>query len=106
VRYWWGIGWSERALGRMALAAGNLDTARTHLERALAAVEGAGARFEAARTRLPLARVEGAAGNPAAAARLVADAHRVFVELRAPVYVEGARALARELGLRDPEEVP
>jgi len=106
VRYWWGIGWSERALGRMALAAGNLDTARTHLERALAAVEGAGARFEAARTRLPLARVEGAAGNPAAAARLVADAHRVFVELRAPVYVEGARALARELGLRDPGEGP
>ena len=104
VAYWWGIGWSERALGRMALAAGNPDKARAHLERALAAVESAGARFEAARTRLPLVRVEQAAGNPTGAARLLADAHRVFVEVRAPVYVAQARALARELSLPVPSD--
>jgi tetratricopeptide (TPR) repeat protein len=106
VRYWWAIGWSERALGRMALAARNPDKARVHLERALAAMEGAGARFEAARTRLPLARVERAAGNAAAAARLVAEAHREFATLQAPVYVAQAKALARELGLADPKEHP
>src|SRR6185436_6251357 len=95
VGFWWGIGWSERALGRMALAAGIPDKARAHLERALATVEAAGARFEAARTRLPLVRVEQAAGDPAAAARRLADAHRVFVELGAPVYVAQSSALAR-----------
>ena len=104
VGFWWGIGWSERALGRMALAAGIPDKARAHLERALATVEAAGARFEAARTRLPLVRVEQAAGDPAAAARRLADAHRVFVELGAPVYVAQSSALARELGLPDPSE--
>jgi hypothetical protein len=88
----------------MALAAGIPDKARAHLERALATVEAAGARFEAARTRLPLVRVEQAAGDPAAAARRLADAHRVFVELRAPVYVAQSSALARELGLPDPSE--
>jgi len=67
-------------------------------------VESAGARFEAARTRLPLVRVEHAAGNPTGAARLLADAHRVFVEVRAPVYVAQAKALARELNLPDPSD--
>ena len=90
----------------MALAERNPDKARVHLEHALAAMEGAGARFEAARTRLPLARVERAAGNASAAARLVAEAHREFATLQAPVYVAQSKALARELGLADPKEHP
>jgi DNA-binding NtrC family response regulator len=40
----------------------------------------------------------------ATSAHRTADAHRVIVELRAPVYVAQARALARELGLPDPSE--
>jgi tetratricopeptide (TPR) repeat protein/MoxR-like ATPase len=99
ARYWWGIGWAERALGRMALAAGAPEPARSHLDAALAAMEGAGARFEAARTRLALARTAHRLGDPGAAAQHLARAREVFTASRAPLYVERARVVARELGL-------
>jgi DNA-binding NtrC family response regulator/tetratricopeptide (TPR) repeat protein len=103
ARYWWAIGWAERALGRMALAAGAPEQAPPHLHVALAAMEGAGARFEAARTRLVLARATQLLGDAAAAARHLAEAREVFTRSRAPLYIARAEALARDLGLPAPQ---
>ncbi|MGH7392260.1 MAG: ATP-binding protein, partial [Candidatus Rokuibacteriota bacterium] len=90
----WGHAWATRALGRIALAAGDPAEATRLLEEALAIFTAVPARFETARTSLDLATLASARGDADGATRLVAAAHQVFTELGAPRYVERAERVA------------
>ncbi len=65
--YVYGLGWSQRILGRIALARGDADQTRDCLAQAIAAFDGMQAPFEAARTRLELARCLESRGSGEAA---------------------------------------
>jgi tetratricopeptide (TPR) repeat protein len=95
VRFRYGSGMAQRALGRIARAAGDREEAERWLREALESFSAIEAPFEIARTRLDLALVAGA-GSEAAAAQL-GEARRLFAELGLPVYVEKAERLAGEL---------
>jgi len=95
VRFRYGSGMAQRALGRAARAAGDREEAERWLQEALESFRAIGAPFEVARTRLDLALLAGA-GSEAAAGQL-GEARRTFAELGVPVYVERAERLAGEL---------
>jgi len=95
VRIRYGGGMAQRALGRIACAAGEREEAERWLQEALESFSAIEAPFEVARTRLDLALVAGA-GSAGAAAQL-GEARRLFAELGLPVYVEKAERLAGEL---------
>jgi hypothetical protein len=57
VTSWIGIGWSQRALGRLALASGAQAEATLHFREALDTFTAIEARAEIARTQLALARI-------------------------------------------------
>jgi class 3 adenylate cyclase/tetratricopeptide (TPR) repeat protein len=95
VRFRYGSGMAQRALGRVARAEGDREAAEMWLREALDSFRSIRAPFEVGRTRLELARLAGA-GSQAAAAEL-GEARRTFAELRLPGYVERADRLAAEL---------
>jgi hypothetical protein len=95
VRFPYGVGIAQRALGRVAAAAGDGVGAERWLRASLASFTAIGAPFEAARTRLDLGLACGA-GSSEAALQL-GEARRTFTELRLPLYVERVEAQAREL---------
>jgi DNA-binding SARP family transcriptional activator/tetratricopeptide (TPR) repeat protein len=90
---------AERTLGRIARAEGALAETDARLARALAGFEAVEAALEAGRTRLDLAEVAHARGEAATAAGHLTAAHRAFISLQVPRYVERAAALARRLGV-------
>jgi class 3 adenylate cyclase/tetratricopeptide (TPR) repeat protein/ribosomal protein L40E len=97
VRFRYGSGMAQRALGRIASAAGDPQTAAAALLDALASFQAIQAPFEVGRTLLELAAVPGA--EPPEAARRLDEARRVFAELRVPAYAERAeRRLATLAG--------
>ncbi|MBW8873327.1 MAG: AAA family ATPase [Acidobacteria bacterium] len=95
VRFRYGSGMAQRALGRVARAAGDREEAEKWLQEALESFRAIEASFEVARTRLDLALLAGA-GSEAAAGQL-GEARRLFAELGLPVYVERTDRLAGEL---------
>ena len=97
----WGvaIGYAERAVGRVALAAGQLDEAEAAVNRSLSTFAEGEALAQAARSRLPLAEIRAARGDPDAAAAELAAALQTFAQMRAPILVERARRLAQDLGV-------
>jgi class 3 adenylate cyclase/tetratricopeptide (TPR) repeat protein len=97
VRFRYGSGMAQRALGRIAQAEGNPEAASIWLREALESFLSIQAPFEAGRTRLDLARLAGA-GSAEAGAEL-GEARRIFTGLRLPAYVEKAERLAAELAV-------
>ena len=100
----WGVavGYSERAIGRVALADGRLDEAEAALARAFEQFAAAEAPAQVARTRLPLAELRAARGDKHSAAVELRAAVEVFARMRAPRLVDRARSLAGDLDV-DPE---
>jgi tetratricopeptide (TPR) repeat protein len=99
VRFRYGSGLSQRALGRIRQAAGELDDAATWLREALRSFQTIQAPFEVARTRVDLAHLAHARGEDTEAARQLAEACRAFHELRVHKPLERARRLAEEWAL-------
>ena len=103
-----GIGWSfgialaQRALGRIARAAGDPVEAESCLTKALGSFGECRAAFEAARTRLDFAALLGTQGNTAAAREHLAAALAPLEAANAPKRVAEARNLARTLGVTLP----
>ncbi len=97
----WGvaIGYAERAVGRVALAAGQLDEAEAAVNRSLSTFAAGEALAQAARSRLPLAEIRAARGDQDAAAAELDAARQTFAQMRAPILVERAHRLAQDLGL-------
>jgi DNA-binding SARP family transcriptional activator len=96
----WATACAERALGRIALARADTETARRHLRAALGMFAGMSARFEVGRTHLDLGLAAHPAGGPGEAPEAVEhvrEAHRQFLATGAPRYVERAERLAAEL---------
>lgn len=79
--YVYGLGWSQRILGRIAQARGDAQQARDCLAQAIAAFDGMQAPFEVARARLELARWLESAGNRKAAREQSQRAHAALAEL-------------------------
>jgi len=95
VRFRYGSGMAQRALGRIARAAGDREAAESWLTEAVESFKAIEAPFEVARTRLELALVAGAGSD--GAARQLGEARRVFRDLELPFYVERTDRLAGEL---------
>ena len=88
-----GTGRRPRALGRIALATGDLVQAEAELAEALARFDAVGARFEVGVTHLALAELAHRRGNRESSAARVDAAIVLFASLDAPVYLERARLL-------------
>jgi len=97
VRFRYGSGMAQRALGRISRSAGDPEGAARWLEAALESFQSIQAPFEVGRTRLELALASGFGSE--VAARQLGEARRIFTELRLPGYVEKAERLARELAV-------
>jgi hypothetical protein len=95
------LGLSQRALGRIALAAGKTDDAGERLDQALATFARCSAAFEAARTHLDLAALRAGQGDKHAAQEHLARAVATFEAADAPTRLAQARELARSLGLEE-----
>jgi len=97
VRFQYGSGIAQRALGRIAQAEGNPEEAAVWLQESLESFRSIQAPFEAGRTRLDLARLAGS--GSAEAAIEIGEARRIFTELQLPVYLEKTERLAAELAV-------
>jgi DNA-binding NtrC family response regulator/tetratricopeptide (TPR) repeat protein len=95
----YGVGVAERALGRVAQAAGDAAAAERHLATALETFGAIEARAESAVTLLELAGVVRAGGDRAAAARHVAEAQTIARALGVPRLEAHAARLAGDLGV-------
>ncbi|HEY3066029.1 MAG TPA: AAA family ATPase [Methylomirabilota bacterium] len=97
-KYWYGVGYGQRVLGRIALDARRFDEAAAHFDDALRTFVSVGVVFEAARTRLELATLAAGRGDRDTARVHVDAALAVLRDLDAPVYLERAQRAASELG--------
>jgi tetratricopeptide (TPR) repeat protein len=95
VKFRYGSGMAQRALGHVARKSGDRIEAERWSREALESFLAIEAPFEVARTRLDLALLAGA-GSAEAAAQL-GEARRIFAELGVPRYVDEAERLAGEL---------
>jgi tetratricopeptide (TPR) repeat protein len=93
------VGYAQRALGRIARAAGKLDEAETAQRQSLETFAAVDARCQAARARLDLADVLAARGDREGAAAALRAAREVFGQMRAPQLVARADRLAAAHGL-------
>jgi class 3 adenylate cyclase/tetratricopeptide (TPR) repeat protein len=94
-----GLGSARRALGRVALAEGDLPEALRQLEGARQTFAAIPARLRLAETLVPLAEATHARGDRAGAAKLLGEARALFDQLGAPRAVERTLARAAALGL-------
>jgi DNA-binding SARP family transcriptional activator len=90
----YGVGWAQRALGRIARAEADPAGAEASLRDALASFGAIEARFELARTHLDLADLAAEGADAGAGATHLAEARALFAALGAPRYTERAEALA------------
>ncbi|HJX79617.1 hypothetical protein, partial [Glutamicibacter sp.] len=81
-RYQHGIGWAQRALGRIAQVSGAPAEAETHYMAALQTFTSTQGRFEVGRTHLALAELAHAQGNRDAATAHANNAHTLFMALK------------------------
>ena len=95
VKFRYGSGMAQRALGRIVQADGDPERAKAWFEKALESFRSIQAPFEVARTRLDLALLAGSGSEEAA--RQLGEARRIFAELRVPHYAERAERLAAKL---------
>jgi DNA-binding SARP family transcriptional activator len=100
VDYIVGVGYAERALGRIAHARGQLVEAGAHLERARATFASIEATYHLARTHLDLARLAHARGNRPGVRAHLDEAARLFTALGIARWTTRVTRLARELGVR------
>jgi class 3 adenylate cyclase/tetratricopeptide (TPR) repeat protein len=99
VKFWYGIGLAQRAVGRIAAAAGDPEEAAARLGEALEGFLRLQVPFEVARTRLDLAALAHGGGHKQEAFEQLRQARAVFVALRVPRYTEQANALAARMGV-------
>ncbi len=97
ARYWLGVGYGQRILGRIASDTGAHDATVGHLTDALATFTSIGAQFEVGRTRLELAALAAGAGDRAAALAHVQEGEAAFRGLDASAQLRRAQELALEL---------
>jgi len=95
VRFRYGSGMVQRALGRIAREAGDPAEADGWFHQALESFQAIQAPFEVARTQIDVARLAGA--GSAEAARQLGEARRTFADLGVPHYVREAERLAEEM---------
>jgi len=93
------VGWAQQALGRIALARGDLTTAAARLEEALVTFGATHSRYERGRTHVDLAATASARADVEAARRHLAEAGQMFVELDVPRHRERVERLAAAWGL-------
>jgi tetratricopeptide (TPR) repeat protein len=96
IKYWWGVGLAQRALGRIAQASGALSDTETHLTEALQAFALIQARFEVGRIHLALAELAHTRGNHEAVTTHLQEAHQLFRTLKVPRYIVRTEQLAKE----------
>jgi class 3 adenylate cyclase/tetratricopeptide (TPR) repeat protein len=96
-RFRYGTGLAQRALGRVATAAGDKAEAEDWLREALESFRAIQAPFEEGRTHLDLALLAHREGEAGEAARQLGEAYRLFSELRVPQYLARAERLAGDL---------
>jgi predicted ATPase len=94
-----GVGWAQRALGRMALTNGALAKAEQHLQEAFQTFTATQARAEVARTTLDMATLAHAQALQEQVATYLHDAYTLFRDLRVPLYVQRTRDLAAAFGI-------
>jgi class 3 adenylate cyclase/tetratricopeptide (TPR) repeat protein len=99
VKYGLGVGWAQRALGRLTRTAADVTEAKTHFTDALATFGSVEARFEVGRTHLALAELGTTTGDPGMAATHLRAAHRLFVDLVVPTWVARTEGLATAAGV-------
>jgi len=92
-------GAADRLLSAIALARGDVETARDRAAHALRKLEATGARFEIGRAHAGLADIEQAGGDTAAARDHWERAHQIFRELRVPHHRAAVEAAARRAGV-------
>jgi tetratricopeptide (TPR) repeat protein len=100
VRFSFAVGYAQRALGRLARAAGDLPAAEMQIREALETFRSGGAALEVGRTLLILADLAVGRGTTPAAAGLLSEAHRIFRERGAHRLTERTSRLAATLGLQ------
>jgi len=98
IPYWFGVGWAQRSLGRIALAAGALSEAEAFLRKAAETFAAMPAPFELGRSRLDLAALARIQNRQEAVGTHLAEAYEHFSALKVPTYVERTEQLAREYG--------
>jgi class 3 adenylate cyclase/tetratricopeptide (TPR) repeat protein len=99
VHFWYGIAIAQRAVGRIAAAAGDSDEAVARLEAALDGFLTLEVPFEVARTRLDLAALAHTRGDKKKACEQLRQARTAFVSLKLPRHAERAQALAARMGI-------
>ncbi|HSN88684.1 MAG TPA: hypothetical protein VL025_18115 [Thermoanaerobaculia bacterium] len=95
----YGSGLAQRALGRVAHAAGERSGAALRLREALESFRAIEAPFEVGRTLLDLALLAHSGGDFGEAAQRLGEAYRLFTELRVAQYVEKTERLADGLAV-------
>jgi class 3 adenylate cyclase/tetratricopeptide (TPR) repeat protein len=99
IRFLLGVGWSKQVLGRMARAQGDMaEAARTFTE-ALSTFRAIGAQFELARTHLELAALAQSQGDTEMLKNQLLPACQLFLDLKAPKYIERAKLLGAQTGI-------
>ena len=99
VGYPYGLSWSLRALGRIALAQESFSEAETYLTEALNTFASIEARAEEARTHLALAELAWARHHRDASAAHLTEACRLSQALAIPTYTHRVEVLARQWGV-------
>ncbi|HVG09676.1 MAG TPA: adenylate/guanylate cyclase domain-containing protein [Thermoanaerobaculia bacterium] len=94
VRFWYGLALAHRALGRVLVAGADHEGAAEHFRQALKGFADLQVPFEVARTRLNLALLARDLDDAEEAGRELAEAYRVFSQLRTPRYMERVEQLA------------
>jgi tetratricopeptide (TPR) repeat protein len=92
-------GYAERAIGRLALASQDIDTAEASLRRAVETFASIDARCEVEHSRVTMAEILARGGKHEAARAELTAAHEAFRRMRAPRLVERAERVARKFGL-------
>jgi len=100
AKYGYGVGWAQRALGRISRARGAFSEAATQLNDALDTFAATQARYDLGRTHLDLAELAHAQGIQKTAAAHLEEARRVFTDLKIPKYLERTEQTARKFGIR------
>ncbi len=96
--YPFGAAWAQRALARIARAAGDVEAATAHLTEALGGFASAHARFEVARTQLELAELAHARGDRADAVVQLTAAAEALASMRISRYDERVTAVRTAIG--------
>ena len=95
----YGVGWAQRALGRIAQARGALPDAKTYLDQALEGFTSIDARYDVGRTHFDLAALAHAQGSQENVRAHLARAHESFRTLEIPNFIARTEQLAEALGV-------